>query len=326
MYEFIEAFPDQLLEASRHNVSKNIPSKKYSNIVFCGLGGSGIVANMISDLFQNNLNIPLIVSKGYTLPSFLNNKSLLIIASYSGNTEEAITCFHSAVQKNLHPICISSGGQLSELANTNNCDLYALPKGYPPRASLAFGFISLLSVLENYLKIDFNRQELSSKLASFLLLQKSSIKNAAESIAINFKNQIVVLYIENQFSSLGLRMKQQINENSKSFCWYNEFPEFNHNEIVGLKQKNHQLKFLFLRTSFENERNALRFGYLKKVIEDLGYEVIEVNAEGQSKEEQYFYLLNYGDWLSYYLAQVQEEDAVEVKVIDGLKNYLNSVS
>jgi glucose/mannose-6-phosphate isomerase len=326
MYEFIEAFPDQLLEASKHIVRKNVVRKTYSNILFCGLGGSGIVANMISDLFESQLNIPIIISKGYSLPTFLNDETLLIIGSYSGNTEEAINCFQTAIDKDIKPICISSGGKLTELANAHNCDLYFLPKGYPPRASLAFGFIALVSVLENYLNIDFKKDALVYRISEFLSIKKPSIKKSTENLASKFKNQIVVLYIENQFSSLGLRIKQQINENSKSFCWYNEFPEFNHNEIVGLKQHHHQLKFLFLRTSFENERNILRFGYLKSIIEKIGYEVIEVKAEGNSKEEQYFYLLNFGDWLSYFIAQEQKEDAIEVKVIDGLKNYLNSVS
>ncbi len=328
MYDLIANFPNNLKQAVA-DFEKNAiheESKTFSNIVVCGLGGSGFTANLIKDICSHDLKVPFIVVKGYRLPNFVDSNSLLIIASYSGNTEEALSCFNEAIKLSIKPLCISSGGELKKLAQKHNCNFVEMPSGFPPRTSLAFGFVNMLNSLISLGYLSSEKKQLPLSIADFLLAKQNDIRESAKHTAQAFKSNIMIAYVEDAIESVAIRLKQQINENSKAYCWFNVLPELNHNEIVGWKQDHHDIKALFLRTSFEHPRNKHRFDFIKPVIESYATEVIEINAVGDTFAEQYFYLIHWCDWLSYYLALEQGVDPVEVNVIDKLKNYLANIN
>ncbi len=328
MNKLIEDFPLQLKEStsvySRCSIKTVYPN--INNIIVCGLGGSGFIGDLVLDLFSRDLSVPLITNKGYHLPHFADESSLLILTSYSGQTEEVVNCFEEALQKNLTPICISSGGKLKQLAAEHNFDFIDIPTGYPPRTSLAFGFTNMLYVLTHFNLIPEKHTTLPAELSAFLSSTQEEIKGNAKDCSNLFKDKIIVAYTEDRVESVALRLKQQINENSKSYCWFNILPELNHNELVGWKQNHHAIQSLFLRTSFENERNKHRFDFIKPIVSQYADSVIEIFPKGNTLAEQYFYLLHWSDWLSYYLALEQEQDPVEVRVIDNLKSYLKNIN
>lgn len=328
MYDLIANFPNNLKQAAT-DFEKNAiheERKSFSNIVVCGLGGSGFTGDLIKDICNHDLKVPFIIVKGYRLPPFVDNNTLLIIASYSGNTEEALSCFSQAIEKNNKPICISAGGMLKSVAVENRCTYIEMPTGLPPRTSLGFGFTNMLYVLIALNLISESKANLPLSIADFLISKQESIQESAQQTAKTFKSNIMVAYVEDAIEAVAIRLKQQINENSKAYCWYNILPELNHNELVGWKQKHHNIKGLFLRTSFEHPRNKHRFDFIKPVLEAYDTQVIEINAIGDTFAEQYFYLIHWCDWLSYYLALEHGVDPVEVNVIDKLKNYLANIN
>jgi glucose/mannose-6-phosphate isomerase len=328
MQEYIIDFPKQLKDALTIVKSNTLSARTepISNIVISGLGGSGFLADCLFDLCVDTVTVPILANKGYTLPKFCDEKTLLILVSYSGNTEETLSCFHEAVALHLKPICVSSGGKLKDYALANGFDHVIMPPGFPPRASLAFGVTNLFYILNHFGMYTIDVQDTFSKLSHFLLASQTDIKAQTKNFALHFKNKILVAYAEDKIDSIALRLKQQINENSKAFCWYNIIPELNHNEVVGWKQGHHEIGSLFIRTSFENVRNKHRFDFLKPLLSNYVNEVLEIRAEGVTFFEQYFYLIHWCDWLSYYLALEHEQDPTEVRVIDNLKAYLNNIN
>ena len=327
MDKFVAQFPTQMLDAVALTAGIKLSKRehKIEHILVCGLGGSGIAGNLAYDLTADTITVPLLVNKGYELPSFANKNTLVVLCSYSGNTEETLSCFEQAVQRGLSPICIASGGKLKELATAQGFDFIQLPTGFPPRTTLGFGATILLYLLDQFGLIDLNVAEIITAASDFLSAAQETIKKDSQALAKALKDKTVIVYAENRIDSVALRLKQQINENSKANCWYNVLPELNHNELVGWKFKNETLAGLFLRTDYENKRNQLRFEFVRPVVAQYVHSVHEVNAKGSSLLEQYFYHVHFGDWLSYYLAIEHEQDPVEVKVIDKLKGHLASV-
>jgi glucose/mannose-6-phosphate isomerase len=328
MNRLIEEFPNQLKDSTSVFTRCELKTEQsdVKNILVCGLGGSGFIGDLVLDLVSRDLSIPLITNKGYHLPQFTDKSTLIIMASYSGYTEEVLNCFEEAIARNLNPICISSGGKLKELAAANGCDFIDIPTGFPPRTSLAYGFSSFIHVLTHFKIIPPSYASLSQNLGEFLSTYQPEIKDSAALCAAACKNKIIVAYTEDRIESVALRLKQQINENSKSYCWFNILPELNHNELVGWKQSHHAIQSLFLRTSFENDRNKHRFEFIKPIVNEFADSVIEIFPQGNTLAEQYFYLLHWSDWLSYFLALEQEQDPVEVNVIENLKSFLKNIN
>ncbi|HEY0262772.1 MAG TPA: bifunctional phosphoglucose/phosphomannose isomerase [Chitinophagales bacterium] len=326
MIKYITEFPNHLTLAleDAKKIAFHNDYTAISNVVFAGLGGSGFISNLASDLTKKDIKVPIFSVKDYSLPEFVDESSLVVLVSYSGNTEEVISCLFEALGKGIKPIAISSGGKLKELALKYNLDFVEMPQGFPPRASLGYGAVNALSVLQKLDLILLDVEEEISAVAKFLLAKQESINNTTKIEAKKLKNKLTIAYNENAIDSVGLRLQQQIDENSKSLCFHNAVSEMNHNEIVGWRQKQHDLGVIFLRHSFEHERNKLRFNFVKDVVKEYAKEIIEVFAEGENFIQQYFYLIHWSDFLSYHLGIEHGADTIEVNVIDKLKNYLSN--
>jgi glucose/mannose-6-phosphate isomerase len=327
MDKLIQAFPAQMLEAVALTEKIKLSKRAHTiqNVLVCGLGGSGIAGNLAFDLTADQITVPIVVNKGYELPSFASDNTLLILCSYSGNTEETLSCAAQAVERGLKPVCVASGGKLGELAKEHGFDFIQVPGGAPPRTTLGFGSTILLYILDQFALIDFTVSEEITALSEFLSREQEGIKADSAALAKKLKGKTVIVYSEGRIESVSLRLKQQINENAKSNAWINVVPELNHNELVGWKFKNDTLAGLFLRTDFENPRNVLRFDFIKPTIAANVSSVEEVRAKGETLAEQYFYLIHFGDWLSYYMALEHGVDPIEVNVIDKLKGHLSSI-
>ncbi|MBS1684549.1 MAG: bifunctional phosphoglucose/phosphomannose isomerase [Bacteroidetes bacterium] len=328
MEKLIAAFPQHILEAIRitENVKLSLRETSIQNVLICGLGGSGIGGDLVTDLTAAEITVPIVVNKGYELPAFADADTLLILCSYSGNTEETLSCAEEAIRRGLKPVCIASGGRLKELATANSFDFIELPGGFPPRTTLGFGSTILFYVLDSFGLIDLTVGEEMAGISEFLMQNQAEIKTESQTLAKKLGDKTVIAYAEDRIKSVALRLKQQINENAKSNCWINVIPELNHNELVGWRFKNDTLAALYLRTDFENPRNVLRFDFIKPTVADHVSALYEVRAKGDSLLQQYFYHVHFGDWLSYYMALEHGVDATEVNVIDALKGHLSSVA
>ncbi|MDB5281293.1 MAG: manA [Bacteroidota bacterium] len=329
MFQLIKDFPQQLLAAIEIGEKIDLQARfegPIKNILVSGLGGSGIGGDLLSELLRNDLNIPVIVNKGYHLPAFVDASTLLILCSYSGNTEETVTCAKQAIKKGLTPVCITSGGKLEELATRHELDIINIPPGFPPRACLGYSVTQLFFILKHFGLVDVEFVSTLIRVASFLELEQEKIMADAEFLAGKIMRKVVIVYSEDKYESTAIRLKQQINENGKMHCWHNVVPELNHNELVGWRDKHPELAVLIFRTSDEYERNSHRIEFTKEVVEEKLENVFEIEAKGSDSFEKHFYLIHFGDWLSYHLALLQGYDPTEIIVLNKLKAHMSSIS
>lgn len=328
MEKMITEFPNQLREGIsivKHTDFTDIQRDNIKNIVIAGLGGSGIGGDFAKALTRSSSTVPIEVTKGYDIPHYVNKNTLVICNSYSGNTEETLTVYHAAMENDAHIICVSSGGKLLDLARENKQTYVKLPATYAsPRACLGFSVIAQMGILQAMGMCDKTWQDDFLKLADNLEQHQKNIQNKAMEIADAMNGKQIVVYTEDSMEPLALRWRQQINENSKSLCLHHVIPEMNHNELVGWRD-NLDIAVIFLRSTYNAPRNAVRMDINKKIIKEYATSVMEIQGQGESFIEHLFYLVNIGDWVSYYLAELKGRDVVEVKVIDYLKSELAKI-
>ncbi|MBX3163045.1 MAG: bifunctional phosphoglucose/phosphomannose isomerase [Bacteroidetes bacterium] len=323
MKTLVQDFTKQLKEAKTIADKAIIfPAKNVANIVITGLGGSGIGGTLVSELFADNCSVPVTVNKNYCLPAFVSETTLLIVCSYSGNTEETVNAIQQGISKKAQIVCISSGGKILELAKQYQFNFIQFPGGKSPRAFIGYSLVQLIKV---FVANGFANENIFSDLEkSIELLDKenTNIKTEAQAVAQKLLHKIPVIYSLGA-EGVAVRFRQQINENSKMLCWHHTFPEMNHNELVGWTVKHDNLAVVTFHTAFDYERTKKRYEICIPIFEKYSSGVIDIYAKGQSKLEQFFYLINMGDWISCYLADLKGIDPIEVNVIDYLKTELS---
>ncbi|MCW3078555.1 MAG: Bifunctional phosphoglucose/phosphomannose isomerase [Bacteroidetes bacterium] len=323
MKELVQNFTAQLKE-SKEIASKAMISQSANihNILITGLGGSGIGGTLVMELISDTCKVPITINKDYFLPAFVNENTLVIISSYSGNTEETLSAMQQAISKKAQVACVTSGGKVMELAKQHKFDCIEIPGGKPPRSCIGYSLVQLIKVL---VAKGFAPQSLLTDLDNTITLldkENTAIKTESEAIAKKLFNKIPVIYSLGSCEGAAVRFRQQINENSKMLCWHNVFPEMNHNELVGWTTKNDNISVITFHTSFDYARTKKRYEVCKPLFEKYSNSVTDITAKGTSKLEQFFYLINMGDWISCYLADLKGIDPVEVNVIDHLKGEL----
>ena len=327
MKSFVEGFVQQLREAVEigENSALNIPNKTIKNVLISGLGGSGIGATTVSKLVEHEAVKPIVINKEYFVPQFVDQHTLVIISSYSGNTEETLSALILALENNAEVVCITSGGKILEIAKERGLNYIQIPSGYPPRAAFAYSSTQLFYVLMRYgiISDDFK----SSLNSAMTLLEEhtENIKDEAKAIAEKLVGKIPVLYCAPEFEGAAVRLRQQINENAKMLCWHHIIPEMNHNELVGWREKNDNLAVVFLRNTCDYERVQRRMEINKSIVSQYTSTILEVYSKGNDKIEKTYYHVHLGDWISIFLAKNKGIDAVEVNVIDYLKEELAKV-
>ena len=326
MDKLIANFSKQLQEAIEIGNNANLTKhREIKNVLVSGLGGSGIGGNIAADLSRKTAAIPFLVNKEYSLPAFVNENTLVIISSYSGNTEETVQSLNEALNKGSKIICVTSGGKILDTAKEKELDHIVIPGGMPPRACLGYSLVQQLFILNFYGLISGNFKDELKKAIQLIDNQEQSIRERASEIAGKLSNKIPVIYAASNFESVAVRFRQQINENSKMLCWHHVVPEMNHNELVGWRDKNDDLAVVIFRNDNDFERVQKRIEINKEIISNYTANILEIYSQGTSDIEKTIYLIHLGDWISFYMADIRNMDAVEVKVIDYLKGELAKV-
>lgn len=323
MKNLVNAFGSQLAEALVIATKTNLPADwKPSNILVTGLGGSGIGGTILSDLVSSTLPVPLIINKEYHIPGFAGPGTLVIVSSYSGNTEETLSAMKAAMQCGSKIICISSGGEVARLAVENNFPLFLIPGGMPPRACLGYSLIQLLAVFEGLGWYPGNLKEEVNGFLNELPGCKEELEFKANQIAAGLFGKTAVLYAMSGYEGVAIRFRQQINENGKELCWHHVIPEMNHNELVGWTRERKDLKVIFIYGGDDFERNLTRAEINKTVISKFTEGFMDIEGKGKTKLTRTLYLIHLFDLVSVHLAALKNIDPVEVKVIDFLKGRL----
>ncbi|MES2141071.1 MAG: bifunctional phosphoglucose/phosphomannose isomerase [Bacteroidota bacterium] len=327
MKALVANFSKQLSEAiSIGNNAKLTESKnKISNVLICGLGGSGIGGSIVSELVVGNASVPVNVTKGYFIPAYVNENTLVIISSYSGNTEETLNCLGLAIAKNAKIVSITSGGKVLEISQTKKYDHIVVPGGMPPRSCLGYTLTQLFFVL-SFFGIINNQYKAELEAAIKLIeVEETNIIAEATSIAEKLNGKIPVIYATTYFEGIAIRFRQQLNENSKILCWHHIIPEMNHNELVGWTEKNDALSVVIFIDKDEYSRNLARVEINKEVIKKYASHITEVFSKGNSGIEKAIYFIHLGDWVSVILGEMRGADLMEVNVINHLKSALSKI-
>ncbi|MEO0294003.1 MAG: bifunctional phosphoglucose/phosphomannose isomerase [candidate division WOR-3 bacterium] len=323
MIEIIEDLPEQIKEAVEIGSSLDFEWKGIKNVCIGGMGGSSIGGEILLKLSEMYSKVPFTLVRDYELPQFVDKKTLMIIVSYSGNTEETISLFHKAENK-AKILCVTSNGILEDLAKEKKLPLIIIPKGYPPRGAIAYLFFPILEVLRksNIIKI---KKENIDEVVKVLSENNETAKVWAEEVSGKVKEKLPFVYTNPLFTPVARRWCTQLNENSKCLAHFAPFPELDHNEIVGWENPKEILKRIFifiLRDREEEERIKKRIEITRELIEEFAGEIMDVYAEGKSLLAKIFSLIQKGDYLSFYLAGNYRVDPLPVKRIQELKRRL----
>lgn len=301
-------------------------------VVILGMGGSAIGGDLVRSLFSSKKKPIIFVNRDYNLPAFVDEKTLVIASSYSGNTEETLSAFSQALKKNCKKLAITTGGEIRKLAEHAGVPVFIIDYVSLPRAALGYSFMPLIAFLQ---KLNFVRdesgdveamiQDLDMLLAEFKETVAAG-SNRAKQLANKLHGKIVVIYGAGVLSQVAHRWKTQINENGKAWAFYETFSELNHNAVVGYqfpRELASKIYVVLLRCPSLHPRILIRYEITSELLKQsgVGHEVIDSRVKGELN--QMMGLIYLGDWVSYYLAMLNETNPTPINTVDYLKNRLS---
>jgi len=309
-------FPQQCKEAIEIGNRLDFRANGIEKIFVAGMGGSGYSGELLQNLFYHNSGLPVFVEHGYTLPKFVDGKTLAITISYSGNTEETLSIYKKLKQKGVPTIAITSGGKLKEVCGKG----IFVPTGFQPRQATGYLFFSMLKALENLGLSAFSETEMLEAIAGMEKYQQTLIAQAKE-LALEMQGKLPVVYATERLKTTALRWQTELNEIAKAFCHWNSLPELQHNEINAATGFG-KAYFVILKTIKEEKKMAARIEYSKSRLNEIGFSFTEFEAKGNSLLAQSWHANYLGSLTAFYLSIINRLDPTTIKVIDGLKAFL----
>jgi glucose/mannose-6-phosphate isomerase len=304
-----------------------IPPAEPDGVVVCGMGGSAIGADLVLACLPG-LPVPATVVRGYALPQWAGPETLVVVVSYSGETEEALACAAQARARDCAPVCVSSGGSLAAYAEAEGLPLVRVPGGGQPRAAVGLLAMPLLATVEAAGLCHEHSGEVAA--AAEQLEADNAVlgpacpdeSNPAKTLARRLEDRLAVVYGAAATAPVARRWKGQINENAKAPAFFNELPELDHNELMGWTSLPHVTSStvaLFLCDESGGSRLARRAELTAREYEALGVTTELVVARGASRLARLFSLVQLGDYVSCYLALLYGVDPTPVDAIQAFK-------
>lgn len=300
-------------------------------IVVSGMGGSALGGRIIKSLATGQLPIPIDIVTDYDLPEYVDEKTLVIVSSYSGNTEETLSALEQALERKAMIFIITTGGKLQEKANTEGIAAYVFEPEYNPSGQprMATGYMvgSVFSLLSSLRLLDFSDGEFSaaiSQLSDFIeKFEKAG--SVASDLAGSINNKIPVLVASGHLLGAIHVLKNQLNETAKSFSAMFDLPELNHHLMEGLvnPEANKSLIFVLTKSKLYHERVQRRFEITTEVLEKNGISYVEYECQGETKFQQVLEILALGSFIQLFLAEKYNVDPVSVPWVDYFKQRLS---
>ena len=337
MLETIESFPIQCEDAKNIGSALRLPDTyriPYHNIVCAGLGGSAAGADILRAYLWKEAKVPLFVNRNYILPAFVDERTLVVVSSYSGDTEETISAYRAARKRRAKVVAITSNGLLRKLAGKENILVIPIPKGLQPRCAIGYLFFPVLMLLSKIMLVKNKARDIDETIKVLDEIKRNKAgfdvpekKNIAKQIASSLYNKYPVIYASQDYMDCAVtRWRAELAENAKTLSSGHLFPEMNHNEIVGWENPQKALKnfiAVILRDSLDHPRISKRMDITKKIIDREGARVIEVSSLGRSRLARILSLIYIGDFVSFYLAILNRTDPTPVERIAYLKKALS---
>jgi len=329
MLSFCVQAPKHYQEAAKLAEAVSINYSKPHMIIVAGMGGSAIGGELLKDWSRNKIDVPVEVCREYHLPAYANEKTLVFIVSYSGETEEALSMFLDAIKRNCMIFCMSSGGKLLEFAKELELPYLRVPSGIPqPRAALPYLFLPLPMLLEKLGVISRVGSEVSEAIKILEQVKRENLPeipfndNFSKELASRIDETVPVIYGFGIYRAVAQRYKQEFNENSKVPAKWESFPELDHNEIVGWEAAGELAKCfstIFIRDKDEPKAIRQRIEATKELIREGTERIFEVWSVGKGELAKMLSTVYIGDLTSLYLAILQGVDPAPVRTIALLK-------
>ena len=302
--------------------------REIKNIIIAGMGGSALAGLIVKKWLENDITLPIEVVRNYILPKNVSKNTLVIISSYSGNTEETISSLHQAIEIGAQIATISSHGKIEEIARSRDIAHVKLPAGLQPRMAVIYNFRALTKILVNFGVISNEMHEEVEHYADFLRKESeswaaniSTERNYAKQLALYSAGRSAVFLSSNEFSPLAYKWKISWNENAKNVSFYNEYPEFNHNEFIGWSS--HPVEKLFaifnLRSNLDHPRVQKRFEISDRLLSGKRPAARNIELKGSTYLEQVLWGSILADFVSIYLAILNNVNPTPVELIEKLK-------
>lgn len=324
----VEMFLDQCEQIWKEAKSLQFPDsyRQIKNIVLCGMGGSAFGGYVTSALFKDSLKIPLVSNNDYHLPGFVSQNSLVILLSYSGTTEEVLSCWEEAKERGAQICGITIGGKLAEgLQKDNTPFLLFDPRFNPsgqPRLAPGYMVLGLNGILNKLGMISVSDQEVTQAISEVKNFQ-DKIKAQAKDLAEKIQGHIPVIFAAEFLSGNAHIIRNQANETAKSFASYSLLSELNHHLMEGLKNPpDKKLLILFINSDLYSDKLKKRVELTKDVVGKNNIPFDEYLPEGSSKLSQVLNVLSFGGYLTYYLAMLYGQDPSVIPWVDYFKKQL----
>ncbi len=333
MLACLHEMPDSCQRAWQMALDFTLPPDyaQVNKVVVAGMGGSAIGSDLVRSLTIAEARLPVLVLRDYDLPGYVDGQTLVIASSYSGLTEETLSFFTEALRSPASMLVLTTGGKLKEMAEQNKVPVFQIDYQAQPRAALAF---SCLPVLAFFQRLAFIGDKSASVAETVAVLRQLSTRikedipisrNPAKQLAEKLHRHLSVIYGAGILAEVAHRWKTQLNENSKTWAFYDVLPELNHNSVVGYQfppELAKQAVVVMLRSAGLHERIKLRYEVTAELLDraKVHYEIVD--AEGTSPLSQMMSLVLFGDYVSYYLAILCKVDPSTVAIIDYLKKKL----
>jgi glucose/mannose-6-phosphate isomerase len=326
MLEYVRRMPEEIEEALTFEIPK--VDSDVSRVLFLGMGGSAISGDL-ARAYLSDLPVQAEIIRGYDLPPYVDDTTLVFATSYSGNTEETLSAFTKACDSGARIVAVTTGGELGSRADERGIPVVRVPVGLPPRAALGWLFTPLIRMLGEAGLVRDRTGELRDLVGFLRSLQEEFEGQEAlpRELSEKFYLRLPLIYSSVRLFPVATRWRTQINENAKAFVHVAELPEMNHNEIAGIQNPKERLEecwAVFLLDADDHPRVSRRIHETETLIRDSVMGVTTVESRGSNPLERTFHLLYLGDYVSVYLAQAYAEDPVSIERIDELKRRLST--
>lgn len=339
VYGSVLELPGQCLHAWEDANKVNIPEdyKNIENVVMCGMGGSGLGARVIESLYFSSLKVPLTRINSYHIPTFVNEKTLVITSSYSGNTEETVQNFKEALDKKAKIISIGAGGELIELSKANNTPYYLItPTHNPsnqPRMAIGYSVIGQLVLAAKAGILDINLSEVEEAVKTMnAVIENNDINKNENSPALSFaqslKEKIILYFSSEHLIGAAHVVNNQLNENAKNLSFDFSIPEINHHLMEGLKNPNtnsNNIHAVFFTSNLYPPQIKKRFEITQEVVSKNNINYLEYKPESESNFSQVFETIQYWAFVNYYLSILYDQDPAPIPWVDYFKKRMEEL-
>ena len=307
------------------------------NIIFCGMGGSHLAPELISEVFYNQIKKPLTLVRDYKLPAFADRNSLIVVCSYSGTTEEPLACLKEALKLKSKIIILAGGGELMKLADKNKLpniiiDTSLNPSGQP-RYGLGLQLGAVLNILSQIKVFKISASEIAKsaerleKLSVNLLPNSKTANNNAKQLAKDLKDKNVLIIGAQHLNGNSRILANQINESAKQLAVPFKLPELNHHLLDAFGHPQNLFKnsaVIFLKSALYSPVLAKRLAVTQKVFQKLKLSCLIMDSSADNKLDSMLEILAFGSWVSFYLSMLNNENPSNIPWVNFFKKELHS--